>query len=320
MTDQTTGLLGTLLALSGRTTEEHIQYGAKSQVLVPLLQMLGLVAAIGVVAGGIGCMARSLIAIIRTLTGTVDQLVASVVIGVVGLVVFSIARDVFRHVGWDSRVWRPLAEFGLATSVTLLVIGLLRALADDWIILDSAFLFGGLALVVGGSLLIWRFGNELWNPLFPRPPIVEAAMQMIDRLYPDAKQVRVLDPYPIRLNGKDRAVEAAEHLTSAPDDQDEATDINPAFTDLIEFLQLASLYGLARDGSDKAPGLVRHPHHILPSGRKLTRAYYGDLMDMAARWRLVNPGGGGHAATWRMEPDDAIEFMRNVMAQMGQAT
>lgn len=298
------------LAVANQTAagqqQEHVQYNAHTQVVVQVLQGLVLMPAIAAVCGGLVLLGSSVTWLIVQLTSWLDWMVSVVILTALAIVVRRVARAMLSR--WHARLW-PLAAEMLATAAVVLL--LMTAARGEWTAGAALRVVGGLGLMVGGFLVAWRFGNELWNPWFPKSPSVAMMERLIDRLTdgPEEGPERVR-PYPVRVNG-----ELRQH---APvDDEDEEQDrpervVDPEFVDLVAFVEMASVRGLERDG------LVTKPRMALPSGARLTRTVYDRMMELAEKpWGLVRRGGGGMAASWVVEPVQAVMILRAALELAG---
>jgi hypothetical protein len=302
-------------ALGGEQTQEHIQYNAHTQVIVQILQAFALFPSIAAILGGVWLLAGVLGWIVASITDQVSLVLISAAIAAAGLLIAAIARWILGQSEVVSGVFRPLAELVIATAAILLILNLIRLLATGWTLEHGLRLVGGLAAIVAGSLLTWRFSNELWNPLFPKSPMIYVLEQLVASLTPEREEVEILRPYPVNAGARLQGIGYVEHEDDEEEDEPATGQLDPRFLDLVRFVELAARHGLARDDTDTSRGLITKPRHRLPSGRPLTKPYYNELIHLAIHpWNIVNPPATrGQPYTWKLEPDAALAMLRAVV-------
>jgi hypothetical protein len=211
------------------------------------------------------------------------------------------------HIQWNVetkarvQLWQA---FTLGVGILVMVIGVVLLIvaglvADSW--RGWAWLLVGLVpcFLVPGWRLTHRQWHELKDPFGKTSPMERMVQPYIEQLLgaQEPGTVRVRVPYPVFINGGEVSVQ------EPPEEGDEPSE---DLGDLIAFLELARIRGLAR------AGLVVKPLLKLPSGRRLTRPCYEAMIDAAIEWRIVERGGDGVPHTWRIEPDAGIELLERV--------
>lgn len=301
-------------ALVGRQSEEHVSYGIRTQVLVPLVQGIALIGGVGLFFAGLGLLAWTVVDLALLLTSVVDMLFASAVVALALLIVSGLVRDVTARLEWQTRFWRSVTGYVAAIAVVLLLIDVIHVTVNDWDRIELVRLFLGFALTAAGLLLCWRFGQELANPLYPKSPLIAFMDRLLDKFGAEQEQVEVMRPYPVHRYGHLDAIGYNDsNLTTDEPDEPESSPIDPKFLDLIRFVELSAEWGFARDDSQSSRGLVTKPRHLLPSGRRLTRAVYDELMATAEKpWRIITRDKALGTTDWRMEPIDALDMLRAI--------
>lgn len=310
-------ILTALLAsrgIAGEEQHEQINYNVHTQVLVQLAQGVGLILALASVGAGLYLLALTLTWLASTATSAIDRLAVSAAIGGGALLLYLAAG----HFTPRSRLWRGAAALLLSAAATLITLNLFEYLAhtDGWTTLHIARVLIAPALIAAGCLLVWRFSNELYNPAFPKSPLVQVLENLVANLTPEPRTVTQVQPYPVYLNGHLNAAGVAVTLDHERDQEQEpepdppptSAAISDQFLDLIRLIELARGHGWQRDN------LVSHPRRLLPSGRKLSRPYYEKLMDeLEHRWNIIAAPGPGSTAEWRIQPADALQILTAVL-------
>lgn len=300
---------------AGGQQQEHVQYNAHTQVLVQVLQALGLVLAVGLIGAGVWLLAGGVTWLVARLEVPADWALAALALASVGIVVRRLTRALTGR--WEARIWPVVAE--LLSTTGLVLLGLRVVAGGEWSFLRVMQAVAGVGCLLAGPLLLWRFSNELFNPWFPKSPVVIMMENLIDRLTQGPEEPERIAPFPVRVNGKVHGATTAEAEEPEAEEAEEpaaARIVDPEFVDLVEFVELAAVRGLARDA------LVVEPRLRLRSGQRLTRGYFERLMSLAAEtWGFVRPGGGGTSAEWAVEPGRAIAILRAALElATGQAT
>ena len=88
--------------------------------------------------------------------------------------------------------------------------------------------------------------------------------------------------------------------------------LHPDDLDLVAFIEEAQRRGLARSA-----WLEGKQIKLRPTGTHVSRNKYDELMNAAAKWGFVEPGGGGVAASWLIEPDQALEILKREIREVG---
>ena len=321
-----TGLMG------GGQTHEQIQYNKESQVLVQVLQALALVAATCAMIAGLFLMGSGLLWVVREAETAWDLLLIAVPGAIVAMVVRGIAIQVQGRLGEmrasgeaESRT-RPTAALAammeaVATTATILaLLVVVQALdsAGNWRWTDWARPILGLGLAIAGSLLVWRFTNELFNPLFPKSPTTQILERLVSQMEDGAgpeQVVEVRGPFPWRANGQvaKPVLPPVELPAGGGEVQVRLSEEYKMFADLVALVERAKTHGLTR----KANVDDVRPRLRLPSGERLTR----DRLEMlwaygAAVWELwTYEAEKGKTPEWTMEPDVALEVLRAAWSQ-----
>ena len=298
----------------GREQHKQIQYNSHTQVLVQVLQALALALALPGLLFGLYLLADGRLWLVERAADEYDRLFLAVMISAGGAITWGLVGLGVRRAGRELSLWATLARALVTVGLVLLACDLVAILADDWETARSARLLGGLGLVLATALLIWRFGNELWNPTYPKSPMIGLLQ---DFLTPDEPPpVEILQPYPIRMNNKTRG---ADVLLPDPDDDalDEEADgppiyrVDPEFEDLVAFVRLAQRRGLARSA------LLTKPRTRMPSGQRLTRDYYDRMIALAREpWGIVQLGGSGSPAEWAVDVHTALRMLDTTLTHV----
>jgi hypothetical protein len=326
-----TGLMG------GGQTHEQIQYNKESQVLVQVLQALALVVATCAMIGGLFLMGGGLLWVVRAAETVWDLLLvaapgAMVMMGVRGISIRIQARlgamEIDEEGDQQTRRMTALAAMMEAVASIGMVLALLvvvQALdeAGRWSWTDWARPILGLGLVVSGSLLVWRFTNELFNPLFPKSPttqILERLVAAMEEGKGPENVVEVRGPYPWRPNGQvARPMLPATELPAGGGEVEvRLSEDYKLFVDLVALVQRAQTHGLTRAANVDN----QRPRLRLPSGERLTRDRLEMLWAYGAEvWGLwMYEAERGRTPEWAMELDAALELLRAAWErQEGQA-
>ena len=298
------GLGPAVLAGMGREQQEHITYNLHTQVVVPLIQavVLGL-AAIGLLAS-LGLIGWSLVWLAGQMVAEWEKFLVAVVLIVVWRALSWGVRRLFAWLEWDDRIWRVFFSIAISASGLLVLINVLYYLAGDWQGPDVARVGGGIGLAVMCIMLLWRLGNELWNPSYPKSPFVRMLEGFFSRIGVEAEPVVHVRPYAVYISNGGAY---GEILDIEDGDDLDGGVLDPEFEDLVELVELAVRRGLGR------AALVTQPRHLMRSGQALTRPYYDKLMArLSTEWHLVDRGGDGQATAWQVDPETAAQILRAV--------
>lgn len=307
------GAIAAAQSLAGSEQREHIEYNPQTQVLVQILQAIALIpTGIGLLAG-LGLLGRALWHILQAAASDMQLIGLAASLFIIGWIVVAILRRFTQGLA-IAPLWRTISSILGGTVTLLLLLNLLELAMATWTWQDTATFALGCTLILACSLLGWRFSNELFNPAYPKTPFVKMLEELVG-LYRDEETeiVHVLKPYPVYLSPNSRQPHLVPDYDPGPLEDDTAYQLDPGFADLLDFLHRASQRGLSRES------LVTQPRIRLPSGRRLTRPAYDDLVAEAVRWGLVDKGGEGRAASWLIEPDKAIRLLQHVREQFPQA-
>lgn len=312
-----TGLMG------GGQTHEQIIYGRESQVWVQVLQALALVGSVVAVAGGLWLMAGGLVWTVRMAESEWDLLMVAVPGALVAMVMRGLASRLAAKIG-ERRGLEPgnVVIMGLAVmietmaTVAAIMGGLVAVQALDmaasWEALDFARPVIGLGLVVAGTLLSWRFGNELFNPLFPKSPTTEILERLVEQLEGDGPEtvVEVRGPFPARTNGQiAKPVLPTTQLPAGGGTvKVELSEDYKLFVDLVALVHRAQVHGLTRAANVENV----HPRLRLPSGERLSRGRLEVLWAYGADvWGLwTYEAAKGITPEWAMEPGVALDVLK----------
>jgi hypothetical protein len=260
-----------------------------TEVIIPLLQALGMAIAVDLIAG----IVLYLVAIAGPVYGRV-----MVGLGMAGLMVYVVSRPEIGGLVADRRDWGKLAAVIVpAVGLIALVQVVLAEQAETWLWeLGEGALFyvryvAWVGPMAGAIRLAGRWNNELISPFRDKPdyPPVEPQKPKV--------QDRVM--YVTRNNrGEiiDRQVEVRTQPVPAP---------KPVYTladDLRSFVVLAYSIGLARD----TVWLVPHANRktLWPSGTVVTRNVYVTLVKILVKAGFVVDSPGGR--TWAMPLEDIL--------------
>lgn len=285
--------------LAGNTTE-HVEVNTHTQARVPLLQAVLLMVAIAaLLAGAWLLLTGGALAFTTEIDSSWDMLLGVCIFWALVITWIAIGDRIISpdriKTPWLRRML--LAFFAFIGTVAMLDSA--RAIADGFDKVAGLKMLTGFALISGSALLIWRFANELINPLYPRPPSIDLMRDMMQPAPTGPQVVKV--PTPVHRNGN--------HVADLDDDEEEDAeeDTDGYVTDhelLMEFVERAAVIGLQR-----ARWLdPRAPEYL--AKREVTRGIYNRMIALAGRWHIVRPGGGGSPAQWNMDAEDGLEMLR----------
>lgn len=180
-----------------------------------------------------------------------------------------------------------------------------KALADDG---EPWRVVVGFAAVVACGLITYNQSRYLLEPYFPMSPWEKGFLGLLRPVLsqglasqPGTDSSGYIRLLPHRQNGRIQSTSAGEGRELHPDD-----------LDLIAFINEAQGRGLSR-----RPWLEGRRVRLRPTGHHVTRDRYDTLIEAAARWGFVRPGGEGMASTWLVEPDQAQAILRQELDALG---
>lgn len=298
--------------VGGGESREHIEYNVQTQVVVPLLQDIMLVATVLVVIACLFPLGAGLLDVARMCQTAIDLALCAcfITIGltvVVGLTL-TVARKVARVTAWTPPWWFPAVAFLLGFVWVMALLNLIRLADGNWTIWDTVRFVLPLALIIGVPFLTYRSFRELLNPKYPPSPTTDVLLELIRRKFAteEPEQVMVRRPIPYRVGNSATNLHVEEPAEPEPQAA-AATLLDDDFVDLLALVERAALHGWTRD---------RHVGQRLrmPSGRLLTRGLYDSLVDLAADpWRIIAKSGiPGQSPEWLTRPDAAIHLLRTI--------
>jgi hypothetical protein len=294
-------------AMGGGQSQEHIEYNAHTQVVVPVLQAIWLILTTLIIAAGLYLLAAGLVNVARRCETVWDLAFFAIVITLSIVAAASAILAVTGKLTDNPPRWLATAAYLAAILWVMGLLNLIRV-ADGWTWLDSARLPAAIALLIAGGLLSYRFVNELKNPLYPPSPTTAMLRDFIlSQLDQEPERVMVRRPIPHRVNGRRGEIDWMREAEPEPPPAAE-TRVDEDFLDLIALVQRAAIHGWARDNHLKRPRLR------MPSGRPLIRSLFDTLTDLAAEpWQIIYKSGiSGDTPEWLMEPDDALDLLHRV--------
>jgi len=274
-------------------------YSKTTEVIIPILQSLTVMAAVDVLAG--------LLAYLAVFIGpTWLQVTLGLLLFLGTVVVVSQIESQRRRVGLIVGGSLLAAQQGL----------LMQARAVwPWEWVTGEFWWAWvytcwLGPLLGCAVLIWRFVNEVRDPWWPRPQVTseEPKTEVVTKDRPI---------YISRWSPKGSDNEQSEQPRSLP----EPTPVYSLGDDLRAFVVEAHRRGLERSNWIK-PNTDRI--RLWPSGRAVTRGYYDQLVNILRQADLVTWSGSGSAVEWSCtlkETLDCIEdYREGRQAAGGQET
>jgi hypothetical protein len=213
--------LGTMLAASlmGRESQENITYNAHTQVWVQILQALGLVLAIAALLAGLWLLAGPILWVIREVVAALDRLIVSLILATAAIVAYGLTGEILESLDIHqdmSDIWWTVIRLFVVALVLFLALNVVEVLAAGWTSAWTLRLLGGIGLSVSGLLLSWRFTNELWNPLYPKSPMISILQHYLESMIPHP-QVEIPGPRPVRINGQVEPTVREDQLERADD-------------------------------------------------------------------------------------------------------
>jgi hypothetical protein len=298
--------------VGGGESREHIEYNAHTQVLVPLLQDAVLIGTVLVVVAGLWLLGAGLLDVARRCETGWDLLLFAVLI-VLGLtaaagLVLSIVRKWAAVSTRRAPPWLSLAAYAGGILWVMALLNLLRLADGQWSVWETARLATGLALVLGVPFLTYRFFRELLNPKYPPSPTTDMLIEYIRSKLAaqEPEVVMVRRPIPIRANNQRADLDYERPAEREPAPVQE-TVIDEDFVDLVALVIEAARVGWARERH------VTRPRQTMPSGRKLTRPLFEDLVKLAVWWELISEPAPGQSPEWLMEPEQAIRELDRIL-------
>lgn len=148
--------------------------------------------------------------------------------------------------------------------------------------------------LAGCGLLIWRFANELRDPFWPAP----AGARPLEEEVPPVKP----RDRPVYIQRWNNNHEPEPEPLVQPPRRAEYTLAD----DLRSFVMFAWGRGLERSSwlEASAPRVK-----LWPSGRRVTRGCYDQLMGILREANIVTWDGSGSSAEWSCAPDQALECL-----------
>ena len=220
---------------------------------------------------------------------------ALLVLGIIGGVGWSLSGQ-----SVQAKALLSVLAGGLALLVAILVA--LRIGEPDW--------WHAPAAVVGGVILIPSVAYA-YNQLFELIDPMGWVSAMERRMLPYFTQRMQIDQEPEYTRLVPAYANGRTHATSSGPRQ--TPPLDPDDLNLIAFIEGAQTRGLSRRAW--LSGKVK----LRPTNTRMTRDVYDVLVGEAARWGFVKPGGEGVGAEWLIEPDQALEILREGARAAGVA-
>jgi len=279
-----------LSSLTGNTAE-HTEVNVHTQARVPLVQALLLAVGIVALLGGLWLLMGGLVQFAASLHDRWAMLAGVAVLWAIGAA-WAVTGTALLSGVRNQVAMRFLILFFMVAG-TLATLDIARVISSGFDQAAGLKLLGGLALTTSASLLVWRFANELVNPLYPRPPSIDLIRDLMQTGQGVPQVIR--QPVPVYMNDKQVADLAEEEEPAEPVSDHEL---------LMEFVARAAVIGLGR-----ARWLTPDAPEYL-GNREVTRGVYNTMVELAAKWRIVKRGGGGQPTEWAMKPDAAVAMLQ----------
>jgi hypothetical protein len=303
MSDDFRKALLQMLMIRGFTGEseikEHINWDVQTRGKVPLVQ-----AFTGMV--GIFCILVGLFLLggqVGVLTGLdltpADYLFAAVL----GLTAFLVVMGLlYRAMRSATQGTVAILAAGLALILVLAMISAVAGAAERFTIWRGLASALGIVLLLPGLALAYRQLVDLIDPFGKTSPMERMMVPYLAHLFIGEP---IAPAPPARLIPRRVAGQLTDAVSYAP--EVDHYDIAREDLDFVAFIAEAARYGLARNV------LIRRPRiRLRPSGTILTRDVYDAMMERAdVEWGFVDRGGDGIAATWRVNPEDALRILRD---------
>lgn len=285
-------------AFGGQQQQEHITYNTHTQVWVPFMEFVGVLGSMATILLGFAAIGLGLFWTAQQATVITDRLLISAGIATASMLLLSAERAIRRRFE-TAEFWHTIAGFMVRVGFLLLGLDLIYWLVGAWRWQQTVVFVAGMAAIPSASLLIWRYANELFNPLYPRSPWASLIERFLGAVAGEREPIHELVPYPVYMRNNVPEVQ--------PPDDSTPWEVSPSFSDFAAFLALARKHGITRKS------LVVDPHYILPSGQEVTRPVWETMIALGERWEFVKRGGGGDATEWIIEPDQAIHIIGQVL-------
>jgi hypothetical protein len=280
-----------LLSMMTGNTNEHTEVNVHTQARVPLVQALLLAVGIVALLCGIWLLMGGLIAFAVSLGDRWAMLAGVAVLWAIAGA-WAITGNALLAGKRNGIAKRFLLLFFMVTG-TIATLDIARVVATGFDQTAGLQLLAGMSLTVAAALLVYRFANELVNPLYPRPPSIDLIR---DLWQPGQGVPRVVrQPVPVYMNDKQVVADLTEDEPEEPLSDHEL---------LMEFVARAAVIGLGRARwlNPDAPEYL--------GGREVTRGVYNTMVELAAKWRIVKRGGGGQPTDWIMDKAAAVEMLQ----------
>jgi hypothetical protein len=277
-----------LSSLTGNTNE-HTEVNVHTQARVPLVQAMLLAAGIAALLGGLWLLMGGLLSFAASLHDRWAMLAGVAVLWAIAAA-WAVTGTALLS-GMRNQVAMRILLLFFMVAGTLATLDIARVMSTGFDQAAGLKLLGGLALTASSALLIWRFANELVNPLYPRPPSIDLIRDLLQP--PSGVPQVVRQPVPVYMNGEP-VTDLEEEPAEPPSDHEL----------LMEFVARAAVIGLGRKRwlNPDAPEYL--------GGKEVTRGVYNTKVELAAKWRIVKRGGGGQPTEWAMDKQAALLMLQ----------